>query len=641
MGTKVNVNGKFQTRPGFYAITKSGVKNPSPNQPSGNILIIDDGIGAGYNSGAGVNGTFKNGEASVVELSNIQEFQGFTKGGELWNLGFPLYKPARGQNGVAKVFLLKAATTVPAESGWTLANGSFTVQTKDEGLSGNGVLDGSNLSRGYADKLVQVNIPTSTATFVTTVTTAPGVAAAQKNTVVAANINIGDVFTIVIAGVTINKTASSTLASELYTQFLTTINANATVIAANLTASVTVNGLEILHSSVNTPFTQTSSVVAAPAKFVYQIWHGTYKGLDSVNNAPYDRIASSDAVATLVIESPVFTTVAELLAWFEANSDFNVGFALKAGSTATGNLEVADASGYNLFAGGTEVYGSTDFDSAIAAINNLDFTHILATKSGADAASLNNTKLWDFVEEDSKYERLLVVAGGYDKSSFANGSASSAATTLFYNSDKVVVVHGGIKKTKRGGSGFNVYNQLYKAAQILGRCAGLPSQVPVTLKSIDIDAEVHPLSDTEQEFAIKYGIMYSYYDHELKGFVAGQGITSLQNNEYLINEDNTTFNWALKRIQAELNKGLMVAGKIRFFGGNTGGNRNTTSPEDVVSWATGYLKDKTATNLEDNLILKATEIEASINQDNLFLNYKFVGNTEITKILATGTLIEG
>lgn len=645
MATKVLVNGKFQTRPGVYATIKSGVKNPSPSQPYGNILIIDDGIGGAFIGGSGINGQFNQGANSVYKFDSLADFKAFTKGGALWNLSTPLFRPSGNLPGVASVYLIQAATTTAAEKLLTLTNTAFTIQAKDEGTSGNGVLAaGGNLSLGYASKLIQVNIPTAVATFITSITQAAGVGVPEKHTVIATNINVNDVFTIVVAGVTFNKTAATTLTADLYTQFIAAINVNATVIAANLSAAIVGGNLVISSSVNNVPFTQTSSVVAAPAQFVYQIWGGTYKGLDTVNNVPYDTILDVNATPQLILQSPVVTLAADLITWFQNNSDFNTGFALKAGWTATGNIVVTDVTnnpGYGLFAGGTEVYGAGDFDAALAVINNLDFTHILATGFGTNATNLNNSKLFDFVANVSKYERILVVGGGYDKTSFVSGTGSSSSTTLFYNSDKVVVVHGGVKKVVRGGAGFNIYNQLYKAAQILGRVAGLPSQVPVTLKTINIDGEVHLLSDDEQEYALSKGIMYSYYDYELKSFVAGQGINSLQNNEYLINADSTSFNWALKRISAELNKTIIVAGKIRFFGGNAGGNRNSTSPEEVVSWAIGLLLQNTANSLQDGLIISAKNVRASVQQDNLKLEFDFVGNTEISKIISTGTLIEG
>ncbi len=498
MATKVSVNGKFQTRPGVYATIRSGIKNPPQNQPYGNILIIDDGIGAGFGGGSGINGALQTGVNSVYSFDSLQDYRSFTKGGALWNLGLPLFKPSANADGASKVFLIKAASTTIAEVAFTLTNGSFTIQTKDEGVNANGVLASTNLSQGIGAKIIQ---------------------------------------------------------------------------------------------------TRTGF-------YALQIWHGTYKGLDAVNNTPYDGVLNTIAAPQLIVQSPEFTTVAQMIAWMSTSPDFNGGFTLKAGSTATGAIVIGDVTnGYILAAGATEVYGSTDFDAALAAINNLDFTHILAMGYGATATNANNAKIFDFVVNNSKYERLMVVAGGFDKTEFVN---SSIVTANYYNSPKVICIHGGIKKTNRSApSGFSVYNQLYHAAAVLGRAAGLPSQVPVTLKSISIaDGFVHPMTDAEQETAIAQGVMYSYYDYELQVNVIGLGINTLKNNDYLVNDDGTTYNWALMRISAELNKSIVVAGKKRFFDPNgLGGNRNSTSAEEAIVWLKGFLLTKTASALQDNLII--------------------------------------
>jgi hypothetical protein len=124
--------------------------------------------------------------------------------------------------------------------------------------------------------------------------------------------------------------------------------------------------------------------------------------------------------------------------------------------------------------------------------------------------------------------------------------------------------------------------------------------------------------------------------------VVALDITSIQQNDFLINNDGTTYNWALKRIEAELNKSIIITGKKRFFDPNgLGGNRNTTSETDVVQWAEKFLQGKTASAQQDNLIIAAKEITASIDQDNIYLNYTFVPNSEIKAIIATGTMIEG
>jgi hypothetical protein len=535
MATKVKVNGKYKQRAGVYSTVNSAIKNPTTQNSYSNILIIDDGIGANWGGGSGVNGHFKSGVDTIYEFDSLEKFQAFVKGGELWNLGKPLFNPSGSQNGVSKIYYVGAKTTAPALISVDLANGSFDIETKDEGTNANGVLSGSNLITGIAGFFVKSN-----------------------------------------------------------------------------------------------------------GKYKFQVWHGTYKGVDPLNGVPYDGISAPDAKPQLLAESPEVTTVAQLIAWFQTNTDFNTGFNLKAGSTATGAITDADLityPSYILAAGGTETYNAADLDTVLTKINNKDFVHILAMKYGANATSANNVKLADFVQHNSKYDRLLVVAGGFDKSERASSKTSAA----FFNNESVLVVHGGVKKTSRVIGGFKVFSQLYHAAVVLGRCAGLPPQVPVTLKSIDVDGFVDPLEDDDQEDFISSGVLHSYYDTELGGvFVVGLDVNSLQSNEFLVNDDGTTYCWQLKRIEADLNKFITITGKKRFFDPQgLGGNRNTTSPEEVTVWAQKQLKDRTAGDKKDDLIISFKDVDATINQDNIALTYKFVANSEIKALLSTGTMIEG
>jgi hypothetical protein len=154
---------------------------------------------------------------------------------------------------------------------------------------------------------------------------------------------------------------------------------------------------------------------------------------------------------------------------------------------------------------------------------------------------------------------------------------------------------------------------------------------------------VDALEDVDQQDLIDSGVMHSYNDTELGGlFVVGLDVNSLQKNEFLINDDGTTYNWALKRIEADLNKSVIINGKKRFFDPNgQGGNRNTTSEEEVSIWAEKHLNSRTASDQKDDLIISFQNVAAVINQDNISLTYDFVPNSEIKAILSTGTMIEG
>ncbi|SHL15083.1 hypothetical protein SAMN05444266_102221 [Chitinophaga jiangningensis] len=544
MATKVNINGKLTSLPGVYAITKSGIVNPPTNLSYGNIVIIDDGIGAGFGAGTGVLGTAKQGGDSIYEFSSLQAMRDFVKGGELWNLALPLFKPARSSaepiNGVSKVFLIHARETSPATISLDLANGSLDIETQDEGLNANGVLATGKLARGYAAKL--------------------------------------------------------------------------------------------------------SAGVADKTKFVLSLYHGAFKGTDPLNNAPYDGIAAADTRAAQLVSSPEVATITELVAWMNASTAFKTGFRLKNSAvTTTGAIVAADLvtyPDYVLATGATETYTPAAFDAALSALNTQDFTFFFSTRYAAEVKHANNQKLLDFITGgESKYERFMVAAAQADKAGFNTGEDSSIAAAHYYNSDKVILVHGAAKLTTQ--SGFKLVSQLYKAAAVLGRIAGLAPQTPATFKRIGINGEVHKLDNAELELANNNGLLVTHYDYELDDFVILQGINTLQQNEYLVNEDGTSPSIAVKRITAQLNKEIVVNAKRKFFGkDNAGPNRNTVTEADLKAWLEGFLQSRTANALTDNLIIRFGNVSATVSGDNYYVQYEFVPNFEVNKIVITGVILE-
>lgn len=376
-------------------------------------------------------------------------------------------------------------------------------------------------------------------------------------------------------------------------------------------------------------------------KFVLQFYHGNFAGVDAKNNTPY-LFSEKDSYGEIFLSSPQVKSVSELVNWCLNSNEFKKVFKLKAGYTATGDITEGDLTsnaGYITAKGGTETYNNTSFDKALKAVKDVDHTFFLSLDSGENSTNLNNEKIVDFIVNESRYEKFLVVAGGFDKNTFAGSSNTSEATAKYFNSDKVIVVHGGYEKNSK--KGVLIKTQLHKAASVLGRLCGLTPQTPITFKGLSIDAEVHKLDDAEKEFALDFGILTTHYDSELDYHVVQQGINSLQKNSYLVNEDGTSHDIAVRRITAQLNKEISIAAKKTFFGkDNVGPNRNTVTEEDIAAWLQGFLQTKVASSLEDNLIIKFGDINVTVEADNYFINYSFVPNYPISKIIFTGTLLE-
>ena len=376
-------------------------------------------------------------------------------------------------------------------------------------------------------------------------------------------------------------------------------------------------------------------------KFVLQFYHGNFAGIDATNNVPF-LFAEKDSYGEIFLSSPQFKAISELIEWCSNSNEFKKVFKLKIGYTANGDVidqDITNNSGYIVASGGTESYTNTAFDKALKAVKDIDHTFFLSLDYGENSTNLNNEKIVDFIINESKYEKFLVVAGGFDKTSFIGNSNTSEATAKYFNNDKVIVVHGGYEKNSRNG--VVIKSQLHKAASVLGRLCGLTPQTPITFKGISIDSEVHKLEDAEKEFALDHGILTTHYDHELDYHVVQQGINSLQKNSYLVNEDGTSHDIAVRRITAQLNKEISINAKKTFFGKDmVGPNRNTVTEEDISAWLQGFLQTKVASSLEDNLIIKFGDINVTVSADNYFVNYSFVPNYPISKIIFTGTLLE-
>lgn len=371
--------------------------------------------------------------------------------------------------------------------------------------------------------------------------------------------------------------------------------------------------------------------------FVLTFYRGTYKGLDQ-NNLPFDGINEANSTPLVVAKSPEFTNASELASWMKTDFLFNKHFKLISDPVivGTGELSAADIvtyGSYNLASGGTESYVSAQYlTDVLTAVVDLDINFIFADQYGANAQSAQNYQILSHIVEDSKFKPELYVAGGDDINTF---ESISLATAVYYDNDAVTVVHGAVKKQSQ--QGMRIYNSMYHAAAVLGREAGQEPQVPLTFKSLDFDGMTHSLNDKEVKKALKKGVVVTRL--EGNSFDIVKGINTLQENTFLVNDDGTTHSKQMKRIARQLNKEIIVEAKRMLLKDPNGVNRNTLSEVDVKAWLIGYLKLKTATVENDNLILSFQDIVVTRQQDGYFINYKFVPNSEISFLFFTGLII--
>lgn len=371
--------------------------------------------------------------------------------------------------------------------------------------------------------------------------------------------------------------------------------------------------------------------------FVLTFYRGTYKGLDQ-NGLPFDGITEANSTPLVVAVSPEFTNASELAAWMKIDFYFNKYFKLVSDPVivGTGDLSVDDIVTYGDFtvaSGGTESYVSAQLlTDVLSAVADLDINFIFADQYGSNAQSNQNSQILAHIVEDSKFKPELYVGGGDDVNTF---ESLSLATARFYDNDSVTVVHGGIKKQSQ--QGMRNYNVMYHTAAVLGREAGLEPQVPITFKSLNFDGVLHPLNDREIKKGLKAGVIMTRL--EGSSYDINKGINTLQQSTFLVNGDGTTHSQQIKRIARQLNKEIIVESKRELLKNPNGVNRNTLTEEDLKTWLIKYLKSKTATTDDDNLILSFQDIVITRRQDAYFIEYKFVPNSEISFLFFTGLII--
>lgn len=372
------------------------------------------------------------------------------------------------------------------------------------------------------------------------------------------------------------------------------------------------------------------------SKYILSFYAGSFVGND-VNNLPYNGVSVENAQPILITNSIEFSNIQELIDWMIQDFTFNQYFDLAESTVSnTGvvdDFDLIEYSDFTLASGGTETYSQAALDTVLEEINDIDVNFVLCDQYGLDAQSSSNFKIVSNAIESMKFKPEVYVAAGGTISQFE----FSKQTAAFYNNDSVTVVHGSPLKSSRFGSGFIQKPVIYKAAAILGREAGLAPQVPITFKSINIDGEAHLLNDKQVIQSLDAGLVVT---RPVDGsFDIVKGINTLQNNQFLINEDGTTHSKQIKRIARQLNKEIVINAQ-RLLKQESGVNRNTLSPLDVQKWLESYLTTKIATLAADNLILSFQDIVVTREQDAYRVNYSFVPNGEISFLFFTGLIID-
>lgn len=379
------------------------------------------------------------------------------------------------------------------------------------------------------------------------------------------------------------------------------------------------------------------------AKWVFRIWLGQWKG-DHTDGLAFDNISKASTNPILVVQSPEFNNIADLITWANTDTSFGNYFVLDSTSAVTGagtvnSADVTAAANPVVASGGTETYGSTDLDDALETLKDVDYQFILLDKYGTtDYSNASVVKILNHIKDSgTSFIKTAIYGAGATEDDFA--TSLTIATT--FNSNRVIAVHSASKETTELlSTGFRIWPSIYTAATVLGRICGLAPQVPITNKLIGIDGVVHNLKVKDQELALDKGLLTVISDQFRGGFKVLQGINTIQDNKVLFNAEGKSHSIQFERIVAQINRELVVNSQTDLLNQENGVNVNTLSPGILKTWTETYLQSRVATADADNLLLSFRNVTVTKVDDYYKVTYGIVVNNEITKIFYTGYLFK-
>lgn len=151
MATSHYFNQKTIKLPGVYSSVKSLSGTPIVSTPYGKAIIVNVNPDNSY--GGAINGELTKGADSLYKVRTLSEAQNLLRGGSLYHITRPLFKPSKtpGVNGISELYYINALTTTAPKFTFSFSTATFIIKVKDEGTTSNGVnvSAGTGLSTGY------------------------------------------------------------------------------------------------------------------------------------------------------------------------------------------------------------------------------------------------------------------------------------------------------------------------------------------------------------------------------------------------------------------------------------------------------------------------------------------------------------
>lgn len=650
MATKFQFQNKEVSEPGAYSGVEGRINSQPVDVPYGKVLVIDQGQGAKWGGGSGINGFLNKNKKSIQYYPNLKTMQEGIVGGLNYKVAENLFQPEGFDiPGASGVYYVRACTTTPGVIVLTLTNGSIEIYVANEGLIGNGSLD--NISAKYNFTVASI----STYSNVVSIKVNPG---GGPITIGAYTTLNSDTIANVVNGI-VNAINTATGTNGGYTATGNTTTGVITVLApkslgalANTyvptisqtgTGNLVISGISsflfggVTGSNLISGYSSKMKVGNISGKFIFDFFVSGFKGLDE-NNLPWNNIEQVDSETQLLpCSSPQLTTIEEVVSWMKKSRQFQNYFVYKthtivgAGLLVSGDL-VANTN-HILASGGTETYNPSDMDKVLESIKELSYNNVLAGDFGDDARSTSNLKLLAHLATEAKYQKFMYVGGGLNDEEF-DSIGGSLDIAIAYNNVRAIVVHSGYEELQRIG-GYKVFNQYLTTASVLGRISGLAPQTPGTFKGIKLDRLVHELTESQRVIALDNGLLHLKYDEEFQKFTINQAINTLQDNDQLVNVDGKSYEIQINAIAAQLNKKLAINAKVQLLSQEDGVNRFTLSASDVKAWTKSFLRGE-----EGQLIIGSRNVQCETKGDSYWISYEFEPNYPINKLFFTGFMLD-
>lgn len=334
--------------------------------------------------------------------------------------------------------------------------------------------------------------------------------------------------------------------------------------------------------------------------------------------------------------SPECSTFQDLINAIQNNTFVSSLFtvALTAGSASTEIDNSARTGSYAAAVGGTSPsMTGTDVDGALALLTTLGADHYFI----ADSTNTNHAKVASFVNNVCERKAIAFFGGA------ANETVSQVKVRASaFNTENTILCYPDIFVAKEDGSGSESLSPVYFAAMCCGLSAGLPTEMPLTYKTVNVlgfNPVEGEMSKAVREDLIKAGVLVG---RNIPGIGLGinKGVNTLQNNGSMIyktqNGDATSPEISIVKIKYQIISELMLNATKLFLGGTAA----SVSKEDVINFVKAYLNSRTSTFTQPNLLLSFKDVTAELKDDAWYVWFGFVPNTPINHVFFTGAMLK-